>query len=109
MPADLDLYVYQIPDPPGSGPPCLTYYMNRRGCDGLHLDTDTTLGGKYRGPEGVSWDEDYAGGYTYLVYVNNWTKEKSLAESKARIAYGDVHLEVPEDVSKLSFRPDPRK
>jgi len=105
MPKDLDIFVNQINTTTGAS--CLTYYRNRRGCDGLSLNVDNRWGG-HEAPESVAWDEDYRGGYTYLVYVNNWSKEKSLAKSKARIAYGDVHLEVPEDVSKLSFRPDPR-
>ena len=95
MPKDLDIYVNQINTATGAS--CLTYWRNRRGCVDLSLNVDNRQGG-LEGPETVAWAEDYRGGYTYLVYVNNWSKEKSLAESKARIAYGDVHQDVPNDV-----------
>jgi len=102
-PKDLDLYVIQIN--PTSHETCLTNYQQKNSCDGLSLSIDGQNGGK-DSPESITWADDYTGGYVYLVYVTNYSAQSqpgsgklSLAESKARIAYGDhVHVNVPTSI-----------
>jgi uncharacterized protein YfaP (DUF2135 family) len=86
MPSDLDLMVVKV------SPFCRTYYAEKSGCGSLSLSLDCREGGA-KSPETVTWSDNK--GSKYLVYVNNYSNETSLAASGARIKYGTQVLEVP--------------
>ena len=94
-PLDLDLKVVKL-DPVTGANKCITYWNNRRKCQGLALDIDNRKGGE-KGAETITWYEEARN--EYIIFVQDFSRELAtpFERSHARIAlYGPGQHEVVE-------------
>merc|ERR1712177_169883 len=92
---DLDLYVEQINKTTGSVV-CLTYWMDKTGCDGVTLDVDSY---DY-GPETVTWRDADNDPYMYKIWVNDYDDE-GVGQSGAKITlFGETNIKMEAEAGR---------
>merc|ERR1712115_7880 len=92
---DLDLRVEQINKTTGSVV-CLTYWMDKTGCDGVTLDVDSY---DY-GPETVTWRDADNDPYMYKIWVNDYDDE-GVGQSGAKITlFGETNIKMEAEAGR---------
>merc|ERR1712240_640682 len=92
---DLDLRVEQINKTTGSVV-CLTYWMDKTGCDGVTLDVDSY---DY-GPETVTWGDADNDPYMYKIWVNDYD-DLGVGQSGAKITlFGETNIKMEAEAGR---------
>merc|ERR1711973_902773 len=93
---DLDLRVEQINKTTGDLV-CLTYWMDKTGCDGVTLDVDSY---NY-GPETVTWGDAPNDPYMYKIWVNDYYDDLGVGISGAKITlFGETNIKMEAEAGK---------
>merc|ERR1711973_404566 len=93
---DLDLRVEQINNATGDLV-CLTYWMDKTGCDGVTLDVDSY---NY-GPETVTWGDAPNDPYMYKIWVNDYYDDLGVGQSGAKITlFGETNIKMEAEAGK---------
>merc|ERR1711872_602407 len=93
---DLDLRVEQINKTTGDLV-CLTYWMDKTGCDGVTLDVDSY---NY-GPETVTWGDAPNDPYMYKIWVNDYYDDLGVGQSGAKITlFGETNIKMEAEAGK---------
>merc|ERR1711872_1091122 len=93
---DLDLRVEQINKTTGDLV-CLTYWMDKTGCDGVTLDVDSY---NY-GPETVTWRDADNDPYMYKIWVNDYYDDLGVGQSGAKITlFGETNIKMEAEAGK---------
>merc|ERR1711973_1044569 len=92
---DLDLRVEQINKTTGDLV-CLTYWMDKTGCDGVTLDVDSY---DY-GPETVTWGDAANDPYMYKIWVNDYD-DLGVGQSGAKITlFGETNIKMEAEAGR---------
>merc|ERR1711973_902684 len=93
---DLDLRVEQINKTTGDLV-CLTYWMDKTGCDGGTLDVDSYT----YGPETVPWGDAPNDPYMYKIWVNDYYDDLGVGQSGAKITlFGETNIKMEAEAGK---------
>merc|ERR1711872_819482 len=93
---DLDLRVEQINKTTGDLV-CLTYWMDKTGCNGVLLDVDSLRG---PGPETVTWGDAANDPYMYKIWVNDYD-DLGVGQSGAKVTlFGENNIKMEAEAGR---------